>query len=57
MDFTEDELLVIEAMLVGAMEQHNDLIAKGHYFSKGQKEMFDIIKGMLNKLEDAEGEQ
>lgn len=55
MEFTEDELMIIVSLLYGAMQGHNEMIERGHYFSKDQKEMFGIMKGMLNKFEDAEG--
>lgn len=54
MKFTDVELAVIKGLLEGAMLQHNNLIEQGHYFTKTEREMFDLIKGMLEKMEGEE---
>ena len=51
MKFTDTELAVIKGLLTGAMIQHNELIKQGHYFTKAEREMFDLIKGILEKME------
>jgi len=52
--FTDAELSVIKGLLIGAMMQHNELIKQGHYFTKTEREMFSLIRGILEKLEDEE---
>ena len=54
MKFTDVELSVIKGLLTGAMMQHNELIKQGHYFTKTEKEMFSLIREMLEKLEGEE---
>ena len=54
MKFTETELAVIKGLLTGAMMQHNELIKQGHYFTKTEREMFDLIKEILEKMEGDE---
>jgi len=54
MKFTDAELAVIKGLLTGAMIQHNELIKQGYYFTKAEREMFDLIKGILEKMEGEE---
>ena len=54
MNFTEEELLVIESTLVTVMKKYNEYIIKGYHFTKFEKEMFETMKGILSKLEDME---
>lgn len=54
MKFTDTELAVIKGLLTVAMMQHNELIKQGHYITKTEWEMFDLIKGILEKMEGEE---
>ena len=54
MKFTDTELYVIKGLLTGAMMKYNELIKQGHYFTKAEREMFDLIKGILEKMEEKE---
>lgn len=54
MKFEGLELVVVKGMLIGAMQEMNRRIDEDQYISKDEKEMFEIMKGMIEKLEESE---
>lgn len=53
MNFEKEELLVIHWLLKGALIEMNERIGQGQYFGKDEKEIFEIMKSIVDKLDES----
>ncbi len=50
----EDESQFIGLMLQGALKGYYGKVDEGHYFTKEEKEVTDLIKDFVRQLEDGD---
>ena len=54
LELTENETALVEGLLLGIMLENNRMLDEGYYITDEQKEMFEITKGLIKKVEEKE---